>query len=126
MAESILNDTKKVLNLAPAYTAFDLDIIMFINSAFVVLNQLGVGPEEGFAIEDDTQTWDDFVLLEGTGSTIAMVKTYVYLKVRMLFDPPTTSYLIEARQKQIEEHEFRLNLSREEVLHPITEEEVIA
>lgn len=111
MTDSILNSTKKVLQVAADYTAFDLDIIMHINSAFATLNQLGVGPAEGFMIEDDTPVWEDFL---GTDSRLNSVKSYVYQKVRLLFDPPQTGFLVTAIQEQIREFEWRLNTYREE------------
>lgn len=106
----ILADTKKVLGIAPDYTAFDPDIIMHINTVFVTLNQLGVGPEAGFAIEDDSVSWDAF----SDDTNLNSVKTYVYLRVRMLFDPPGTSFLLNALESQAEEIEWRLNVYREE------------
>lgn len=112
MADSILTSTKKVLGIDDSYTAFDTDIIMHINSVFSTLNQLGLGPAQGFMIEDATAVWDDFL---GTNSLkLNSVKTYMYLRVRMLFDPPTTSYLLTAMKEQITEHEWRLNVVREE------------
>lgn len=111
MSESILISTKKVLNLDEDYTAFDLDIIMHINSVISMLNQLGIGPEGGYEIVDDTATWDAFI---GTNSKFNLVKTLIYLKVRMYFDPPTTSYLIEAMKNQIIELEWRLSSLREQ------------
>jgi hypothetical protein len=110
MENSILKSTKKILGIDAEYTAFDLDILTHINSAFSVLNQLGIGPVEGFMIEDDIITWDAFF---GPDPRLNLIKTYVYLKVRMLFDPPTTSYLIDAQNKQIQEYEWRLNVFRE-------------
>lgn len=121
MENSILNSTKKVLGLDPAYTVFDQDIIMHINAAFSILQQLGVGPVEGFMIEDDVAVWDDFILIEGSEPSKSLVKTYVQLKARMLFDPPTTSFLIEAMNNQIKEYEWRLNVFRE---YALPEEEV--
>ena len=112
MEPSILLSTKKVLGIAPDYTVFDEDVIMHINTAFSTLTQLGVGPSEGFTVEDADSEWADFVNEED--HQYNAVKSYVYLKVRMLFDPPTTSYLIAAQQKQIEELEWRLNVHREE------------
>jgi hypothetical protein len=111
METSILTSTKKILGIAADYTVFDLDIITHINTAFSTLTQLGVGPAEGFMIEDDTAEWDDYIVDDMQYNA---VKTYVYLRVRQLFDPPTTSYLIAAFQKQIEELEWRLNVHREE------------
>ncbi|ADD80903.1 virion structural protein [Rhodococcus phage ReqiPepy6] len=104
---SILNSTKKVLGIDADYDAFDLDVMMHINSAFATLNQLGVGPEEGFMIEDDTATWGDFI---GNDKRLNSVPTYVYLKVQLVFDPPATSFVLEAKKKQIEEYEWRLNV----------------
>lgn len=112
MSDSILTSTKKVLNLDESYTAFDQDIIMHINSVFSTLNQLGVGPETGFMIEDEAATWDDFL---GTDLRLNHVKSYMYLRVRMLFDPPTTAHHVAAMEKQIEELAWRMNVQREEV-----------
>jgi hypothetical protein len=118
---SILNSTKKVLGLEPTYIVFDQDVIMHINAAFSILQQLGVGPVEGFMIQDDTAVWDDFILIEGSEPSKSLVKTYVQLKARMLFDPPTTSFLLEAMTNQIKEYEWRLNVFRE---YSLPEEEV--
>jgi hypothetical protein len=112
VSDSILTSTKKVLNLSNGYTPFDADIIMFINTALSTLNQLGVGPDDGFMIEDDTATWETFL---GSDPRLNHIKTYVYLRVRLLFDPPTTGYMIEAVEKQIKELEWRLNVQREDV-----------
>jgi hypothetical protein len=108
---SILTSTKKILGIAEADTAFDLDILTHINGVFSTLNQLGVGPVEGFSIEDATATWDAFL---GVDPRLNNVKQYVYLRVRMIFDPPQTSYLIDAQKRQIEELEWRMNVYREE------------
>lgn len=110
MESSILTSTKKILGIAKTYTAFDLDIITHINAAFSVLSQLGVGPAEGFMIEDDTSIWEDYDVPQ---NWLNLVRTYVFLKVRLTFDPPGTSYLIEAMNKQIDEYEWRLNTFRE-------------
>ena len=111
MEQSILISTKKILGLAADYTVFDLDIITHINTAISTLTQLGVGPTNGFMINDDTETWADFI---GEDLQNNAVKSYVYLKVRQLFDPPQTSYLIAATERQIQELEWRLNVHREE------------
>jgi len=108
---SILATTKKALNLADDYTAFDMDIIMHINSVFSDLNQLGVGPDLGFMIEDKEATWDAFL---GSDPRLNHVKTYVYLRVRMLFDPPQTGFHVSAMQEQITKLEWMLNVQREE------------
>jgi hypothetical protein len=112
MTDSILDSTKKVLNLDADYTSFDQDIIMHINAAFSTLNQLGVGPQSGFMIEDNEAVWFDFLAGD---LRLNNVKTYVYLRVRMLFDPPTIGYLVDAMQKQIEELEWRINVQRESI-----------
>lgn len=110
MSNSILVTTKKVLGIDASYTAFDIDILMQINSVFSTLNQLGIGPADGFMIEDATPTWDAFL---GSDLRLNSVKTYVYLKVRLLFDPPTTSYLIDSLKQQVQEIEWRLSVVRE-------------
>ena len=122
MEESILKSVKKILGLGNTYTVFDMDIVMHINMAFSILNQLGVGPDAGFSIEDETALWSDYVLLSGQEPSLHLVKTYVFLKSRMLFDPPTTSFAIEAMNRQIEQYEWRLNVAREEILYPLPEE----
>lgn len=111
-ARSILNTIKKALGLDPSYDVFDTDIVMHINSTFATLSQLGVGPEEGFSIEDDSATWQDFLGLVETNKLL-FVKSYMYLKVRLLFDPPTTSFAIDAMKKNAEEYEWRLNVQTE-------------
>jgi hypothetical protein len=110
VSTSILTSTKKNLGLGADYEAFDPDIVLYINGVFSTLNQLGVGPEQGFAIEDDAATWDAFI---GTDPRLNSVKTYMYLCVRLLFDPPGTSYLIAAVEKQKQELEWRLNVYKE-------------
>lgn len=111
MEESILTSTKKILGLTDSYTAFDLDVIVHINAAFSILNQLGVGPVDGFSIEDNASEWADF---DCPPNQLHLVKTYIYLKVRMLFDPPTTSFLLDAYNNQIKEYEWRLAALAEE------------
>ena len=115
ISDSILESTKKVLSLAPEYTAFDMDIVMHINSVFAILHQLGIGPADGFAIEDDTATWSDFL---ADVIPLNNVKSYVYLRVRMLFDPPATSFLQTSMEKQIEEFGWRISTYRESTLPP--------
>lgn len=110
MSESILTSTKKNLNLAADDESFDADITLYINSVFAILNQLGIGPVDGYEITGATETWDAFI---GTDKNLNSVKTYVYLRVRLLFDPPTTGYLVEALKHQIEMLEWRLNTYRE-------------
>lgn len=109
MEASILTGTKKVLNLDQSYTAFDFDILTFINSAFATLNQLGIAPV-GFSVTDESAVWED---LGESAEMTNMIRTYVYLKVRSLFDPPGTGFLIEAMNNQISEQEWRLSNFRE-------------
>jgi hypothetical protein len=113
MEQSILTSTKKILGIAEDYTVFDLDIITHINSAFSTLTQLGVGPADGFMIEDASALWTDFDPVDDHFNYNS-VKSYVFLKVKQLFDPPTTSYLISATEQQIKELEWRLNTYRED------------
>ena len=106
--ESILTSIKKLLGIEEEYTQFDNDIIMHINSVFLNLTQLGVGPAEGFLIEDDTATWEDFI---GDSNKLQAVKSYMYLKVKLLFDPPLSSSVIESMNRMISELEWRLNVA---------------
>ena len=115
LAESILLSIKKLLGIMPDYTQFDDDIIIHINTAFATLNQLGVGPSEGFMIEDRFAEWQDYT----TSKNLTMIRTYIYLKVRLLFDPPTSSALIESINRTISELEWRIFLEGD----PKTEEE---
>lgn len=102
---SILQDVKKWIGITREYEVFDSDILMSINAAFFTLHQLGVGPREGFAIEDGTEDWPEF---SDDKMTISAVKQYVQLKVRNTFDPPTSSYVLNANQTKIDELEWRL------------------
>jgi hypothetical protein len=107
MTESILNSTKKILGIAPEYTAFDLDILTHINSVFSTLWQIGVGPVEGFRVDDETAEWAAFL---GDDVRLNQVKSYVYLRVRLLFDPPTTSFAIASLSEQAQEMAWRLQV----------------
>ena len=117
--ESILTSIKKLLNIAESYKNFDMDIIMHINSALMVLNQLGVGPSEGFSIKDETNTWDEFIPEDR--ADMEAIKSYVGMKVRLLFDPPSSSAAISSMEKLIGEFEFRISVAAE--TSPITGEE---
>lgn len=108
--ESILNTIKKMLGPSEEYDQFDTDIITHINTVFMTLTQLGVGPSDGFYIEDDTTTWLEFV---PDLKNFQAIKTYIYLKVKLVFDPPQSSAVIEAMNKQIAELEWRLNHAAE-------------
>jgi len=110
--QSILANTKKSLQLDPSYTAYDEQIILLINSAFSTLNQMGIGPVNGFAIEDDTAVWSSFF---GTNLKFSSVKTFVYLSVRLIFDNASmTSFVMDAMRKERDEIGWRLNVVREE------------
>jgi hypothetical protein len=111
MTDSILDSMKKVLNIGTGDTAFDPDIIMHINSVFSTLTQLGVGPDEGFMIEDNAAVWNSFL---GGDIRLNNVKSYVYLRVRRLFDPPATSFLLASIKEQEKELEWRINEQMEE------------
>lgn len=108
--ESILTSIKKLLGITEEYDQFDPDIIMHINSVFMILTQLGVGPAEGFSIEDDTAVWTDFIQ---NVKKLESVKTYIYLKVKLAFDPPLSSAVIESMNRLINELEWRLNVAAE-------------
>lgn len=104
--ESILTSIKKLLGVSEDDSYWDQDIIMHINSVFSILTDLGVGPSEGFRIEDDLATWNDFI---GTNINYESVKSYMYLKVKLLFDTSTTSSaVIESINRMINEYEWRL------------------
>lgn len=111
MITSILTSTKKVLGISAEYTAFDEDIIMHINTVFSTLNQIGLGPAEGFQIVDDTAVWSDFLAGD---IRLNNVKSYMFMRVKLMFDPPSTSYLITSMQNQINQLEWRLSIERED------------
>lgn len=108
--ESILTSVKRLLGIDEEYEYFDQEIILNINSALMTLHQIGIGPKEGFVIVDDSQTWEDFI---GERKDLESIKTYLYLKTRLSFDPPQTGYLVDAITKQISEIEWRLNVQVE-------------
>lgn len=103
--ESILTSIKKMLGSEAEYTHFDPDIIMHINSVFFELNRIGVGPEEGFMIEDDTTTWLDYI---PDPAKFEAVKTYMYIKVKLVFDPPASSAAISSLERMADKLEWRL------------------
>lgn len=106
--DSILTSVKKMLGIMEDYTHFDADLIFHINSVFSILTQLGVGPTEGFSITDSEAIWTDFI---SDSAKLEMVKSYVYLKVKLLFDPPLTSSVMESTNQLISELEWRLNVA---------------
>ncbi|HEY2455601.1 MAG TPA: hypothetical protein VGI71_23900 [Scandinavium sp.] len=114
-ASSILDSVKKVLGFDAEYTAFDVDIIMHINSAFGSLLQIGVGNPSGFTINDDATLWSDYVT---SLQYLGMVQQYIYMNVRLAFDPPATSYAIAAIKDQIEELSCRINIASEQITPP--------
>lgn len=105
--DSILITIKKLLGLEPEYTDFDPDIIICINTTFSILTQLGVGPKEGFSIIDDSANWNDYI---EDMARLEMVKSYIYMKVRLMFDPPQNGILTDSINNQIKELEWRLNV----------------
>lgn len=107
MDDSILDSIKKILGMPPEYDAFDTDLVIHINSVFGILTQLGVGPEGGFSISDNTTLWKSYL---GDYKDLEMVKSYIALKVRLVFDPPTVGSVMDAMKEQIREFEWRLNV----------------
>lgn len=112
VSDSILLSIKKMLGLNEDYDVFDPELIIHINTVFGTLHQLGVGPEEQFRISGDNETWLDF---DTDGEQIDEVKTYIYLRVRLLFDPPSSSFVLSSFQEQLKELEWRLNVKVDEI-----------
>lgn len=108
MQDSILMTIRKLVCGDPYADHFDTDLLVHINACFAILNQLGVGPENGFVVTDETQSWSSYV---ADNRTLNMVKTYVTLKVKKIFDPPLTSSVLEAMDKEISQLEWRLNVA---------------
>jgi hypothetical protein len=117
--ESILTSIKKMLGISEEYTHFDADLIMHINSVLTILTQIGVGPSEGFSIEDKNAVWTDFI---PESSKLEFIKSYTYMKVKLLFDPPLTSAVIESINRITSELEWRIQVAVDPVEN---EEEVI-
>ena len=105
--ESILTSVKKLLGITEDYTVFDTDLVIHINSVFLTLSQLGVGPKEGFAITSKDETWGDYM---NSGELLNAIKSYVYLKVRLSFDPPGSSSVNDSTKNMISELEWRINI----------------
>ena len=105
--ESILTSIKKVLGIYEEDSSFDVDIIMHINTVFMILRQMGIGPSNGFSITGQYEVWNDYL---SDISLLESVKTYVALKVRLIFDPPASSTMVEAINRTITELEWRLNV----------------
>lgn len=117
--ESILTSIKKLIGYDEADDSFDTDLIMHINSVLAILRQLGVGPSEGFRIKDESTTWDEFIPEE---QFLDDVKTFVYLKVRLIFDPPQSSAMMDAMNRMLSELEWRINVAAEELISAEKEE----
>lgn len=107
MYDSILGTIKKLIGLDKLYYVFDLDIIVAINSSFMILNQLGIGPDKPFSIRGSEETWNDFF---GDEEIFALAKSYIYLRTKLLFDPPSSGVLHEAVERQISEFEWRMHV----------------
>lgn len=107
MYDSILNTIKKLIGLDKGYGVFDLDLIVAINSSFMILNQLGIGPDKPFSIKGPDETWKDFF---GDEEIFALAKSYIYLRSKLLFDPPSSGVLHEAVERQISEFEWRMHV----------------
>lgn len=108
MQDSILMTIRKLVCGNPYADHFDTDLLVHINACFSILNQLGVGPENGFVVTDETQSWSSYI---ADNYILNMVKTYVTLKVKKIFDPPLTSSVLEAMDKEISQLEWRLNVA---------------
>ena len=120
--ESILFSTKKILGYSEDYTAFDHDIVVFINGVFSDLDQLGIGPAGGYTIGyDGSEVWGNYVTTDVPSTMLQSVRTYVFLRVRMLHDPSMTGVMKDAMMAQIDKLEWRLNSARESMIHPLSE-----
>lgn len=113
MENGILTSVKKLLGIAEEYKHFDEDIIVHINSVFMILTQLGVGPSMGFSINDESAVWTDFIGEDN--KNFQSVKTYVYMKVKLIFDPPLSSAVLESMNRTISELEWRLNVAADTI-----------
>ena len=110
ITDSILTSVKKLLGITEDCTDFDADLIMHINSVLMIITQIGVGPSEGFSIKDKEDYWKDFV---SDTTNLESIKSYVYMKVRLMFDPPSSSAVMESMNRMISELEWRLNVEAE-------------
>lgn len=110
MDASILTTIKKLLGIEETDTSFDVDIIIFINSAIARLTELGVGPADGYQITDSTEKWSDYL---GLTTKVGDIQTYIYYSVRLSFDPPTSSFVLDSMQKQLDKLEWNINVNAE-------------
>ena len=108
--DSILTSVKKMLGIEASYTHFDADLILLINSAFDTLHQLGIGPETKFSIQDETSKWEEFLVND---TRVDMAKEFVWLRTRLMFDPPSNSFVSDAMQKRLDELIWRMNVDVE-------------
>lgn len=115
--DSILGSIKKLLGIVEEHDQFDVDLIIHINSVFMILTQLGIGPSEGFTISDSSAVWSDY---DTNGASVEGIKTYMYCKIKPIFDPPSNSFTLEALNKQAAEYEWRMSVI---VDPPFTDEE---
>lgn len=115
---SILTSVKKMLGIAEADENFDVDLIMHINTVFMILHQLGLGPADAYSIDSKSNVWTEFI---PTNLGLAGVKTYMFMKVKLIFDPPQSSFVLDSMKRQAEELEWRLNV-KVDVATPVVEE----
>lgn len=118
--ESILTSIKLLLGITEDYEHFDNQIVTHINSVLMVLTQLGVGPPEGFIVKDKSDTWNEFI---PDGKNLELIKSYVHLKVKLLFDPPSSSVVMESMNRMISEFEWRINAAVESSTQEVSEDE---
>lgn len=108
--KTILEDIRHAIGLGDEHTFFDSDLILHVNSTFDIIHQLGAGPIDGFVIEDGSETWDDYF---AGYKTIEFIKTYMYISVKLVFDPPQNSFLVKALEDKQKEYEWRINVAAE-------------
>lgn len=114
MNDSILTSIKKLLGIEETYEHFDADILIHINTVLAILTQIGVGPSDGFTISDKSATWFDF--LGKNVNQLVGVRSYIYMKVRLIFDPPTSSAAVESMTRMVEELEWRLHVTGDKTI----------
>lgn len=120
--DSILTSIKKMLGITEEYTHFDQELIIYINSALMILTQIGVGPADGYVVEDAEDRWSDFIVKKQDLQRMRAIESYVYMRVKLVFDPPPSSATVQAMENQIRELEFRLNIAGESKQTTIKEE----
>lgn len=118
--ESILTSIKLLLGITEDYEHFDNQIVAHINSVLMILTQLGIGPPDGFIVKDKSDTWNEFI---PDGKNLELVKSYIHLKVKLLFDPPSSSVVMESTNRMINEFEWRLNAAAESKMQEVSENE---